>query len=254
MDKFIRSVLLGIAIVAVAYAGYLFADIAYNYIQAATSNNAVRELAGIKDADSLTATIGLANSQGGQTPESIAAAQKRVINFDALQKINPQIIAWLYIPNTRIDYPVAQAKDNVFYLHHDFYGRPSFSGCLFLDKDYKPDFTSHDSPVYGHHMRNKSMFGSLDYFRQTSFKNAHQIAFVYLPGKTLKYQFVEGQLLTGTKLPPNTYDFDTLTMVTCEYDQPGDHYMVREKLLSTRPTGQADPNDPSTTTSAANTK
>ena len=251
MDKFIRSVLLGIAIVAVAYAGYLFADIAYDYIQAATSNNEVRSIAGINDADPLTATINLGDNLGGQTPESIAAAQKRVINFAALKKINPQIIAWIYIPNTRIDYPIAQAKDNSFYLHHDFYGRPSFSGCIFLDKDVKPDFSSHDSPVYGHHMRNKSMFGSLDYFRQASFRNSHQIAFIYLPDQTIKYQFVEGQLLSGTKLPPNTFDFKTLTMVTCEYDQPGDHYMVREKFLTSRPPGQADPNDPPVTTTAS---
>lgn len=255
MEKFIRSVAVGAAIAAVAYAGFLFANLAYNYIQAATSNNAVRELAGIKDADSLRNSIGLANAndEGGQTPQSIAAAQKRVINFTKLKKINPQIIAWVYIPNTRIDYPIAQAKDNDFYLHHDFYGNSSFSGCVFLDKDAKPDFTDHDSPIYGHHMRNKSMFGSLDYFRQDSFRQSHQIAFIYLPGQTNKYQFVVGQLLTGTSLPDNTYDFNTLTMITCEYDHPGDHYMVREQLLGTRPTGQADPNDPpvATTTAAA---
>jgi len=255
MDKFFRSVAFGVAIAIIAFAGYYFADIAYNYIQAAMSNNGVRQLVGLTDNDSLWQTIGLgtANDEGGQTAASIAAAQKRTIDFAALKKINPQIIAWLYIPNTRIDYPIAQAKDNVFYLHHDFYGRPSFSGCVFLDKDAKPDFTSHDSPVYGHHMRNKSMFGSLNYFRQASFRDSHQIAFVYLPDKTIKYQFVQGQLLTGTTLPANNFDFDTLTMVTCEYDQPGDHYMVREKVLTIRAPGESDPNDPRTT-AAANTK
>jgi len=252
MDKFIRSVLLGVAIVAVAYAGVLFANIAY-YIQAATSNNALRQIAGQTDSDSLTQTIGLGTStdKGGQTAESIAAAQKRVVDFAALKKINPEIIAWIYIPNTRIDYPIAQAKDNSFYLHHDFYGRPSFSGCIFLDKDANPDFTSHDSPVYGHHMRNKSMFGSLDYFRQANFRNSHQIIFIYLPDKTIKYQFVQGLLLTETTLPPNNFSFNTLSLVTCEYDQPGDHYMVRAKPLTTLAPGESDPNDPAVKTATS---
>jgi len=255
MNKFFSSVLMGIALVLIAIAGYYFADNAYNYIQAATSNNELRQLSGQKDPDSITQAIGLGTStdEGGQTAQSIAAAQKRVVDFTALKKINPQIIAWIYIPNSRIDYPIAQAKDNVFYLHHDFYGRSSFSGCIFLDKDAKPDFSSHDSPVYGHHMRNKSMFGSLDYFRQASFRDSHQITFIYLPGKTIKYQFVQGQVLSGKTLPPNNFDFNALTLVTCEYDQPGDHYMVREKPLTTLPPGEADPNDPAVTASA-NTK
>ncbi len=246
MEKFLRSVLLGIAIAAIAYSGFLVALQAYNYIQYAMSNNVVRTLAGHTENDSLLQTIGLGNvnNTDGQTPESIAAAQKRIIDFAALQKINPQIIAWVSIPNSRIDYPIAQAKDNVFYLHHDFYGRSSFSGCVFLDKDAKPDFTSNDSPIYGHHMRNGSMFGTLEYFREAAFRDSHQIAFVYLPDRTIKYQFVEGQLLGGTELPPNTHDFDVLSLVTCAYDPGTNHYMVREKVLTSRAPGEADPNDP----------
>ncbi|MCL2655428.1 MAG: class B sortase [Coriobacteriia bacterium] len=246
MNKFLWSVAFGIALAAIAFAGYYFANYAYDYIQASMSNNTLRRIADVGTGDSILQTVGLgkAGDEGGQTAESIAAAQKRVIDFTALKKINPEIVAWLYIPNSRIDYPIAQAKDNDYYLHHDFYRRSSFSGCVFLDKDYPADFSGHDSPVYGHHMRNKSMFGSLDYFRQASFRDSHQIAFVYLPDKTIKYQFVQGQLLTGTTLPLSTFDFKTLTMVTCEYDHPGDHYMVREKFLTSRAPGESDPNDP----------
>jgi len=248
-DRFITSIILGVAIVAIAYTGFLTALQAYNYIQAAMSNNTLQKIAGVSNDDPIRSVIGLgtADDKGGQTPGSIAAAQKRVIDFTALKKINPEIVAWIYVPNSRIDYPVAQAKDNEFYLHHDFYGRSSFSGCIFLDKDAEPDFSSMDSPVYGHHMRNKSMFGSLNYFRQAAFRDSHQIAFIYLPDQTIKYQYVQGQLLTGGELPPNTFDFKTLTMVTCEYDQPGDHYMVREKFLTTRAPGEADPADPPAT-------
>ncbi|MCL2332258.1 MAG: class B sortase [Actinomycetia bacterium] len=255
-DKFLTSILLGAAIAGIAYAGFLVALQAYNYVQYATSNNNVRLLAGDSNSDSLRAAVGLGNAQdqGGQTPESIAAAQRRIIDFAALKKINPEIIGWIYIPNSRIDYPIAQAKDNDYYLHHDFYGRRSFSGCIFLDKAAKPDFTSQDSPVYGHHMRNKSMFGSLVYFRQDSFAKSHQIAFIYLPDKTIKYQFVMGQELSTTELPASKYDFNTMTMITCDYDQVGNHYMVREKFLNSRAPGEADPNDPPAAATAANTK
>jgi len=252
MNKFLSSVVLGIAIAAIAYAGYLLGNIAYDYIQPSVSNATVRALVGDKNNDSFWQVIGISKStdDGNQTPESIAAGQTRIIDFKTLQANNPEIVAWIYIPNSRINYPIAQAKDNSYYLHHDFYRRVSSSGCIFLDKDVKPDFTDHDSPVYGHHMRNKSMFGSLDYFRQAAFRDTHQIAFIYLPGKTLKYQFVQGQLITGKDLPPSNFDFNTMTMVTCEYDHPGDHYMVREKLLDSRAPGESNPNDPGASTSS----
>jgi SrtB family sortase len=253
MGKFIYSLVLGISIAAIAYVGFFFANTAYNYIQAASGYDSVRSLAGEdsnKDALAQVVGLGEAGDQGGQTSDSIAAAQVRVIDFARLQKENPDVVAWLYIPNSRIDYPVTQTKDNSYYLYYDFYKRKSFAGCLFLDKDANADFTSHDSPVYGHHMRNKSMFGSLNYFRQAAFRSNHQIAFVYLPDRTIKYQFVEGKLLRGKTLPENTYTFDTLTMVTCEYDHVDDHYMVREKILDSREPGQPNPNDPSVKSTA----
>jgi hypothetical protein len=231
---------MGLAIALIAWAGFLVANLAYNYVQAAMSNNNVRMLAGGNGKESLLQAVGIRSANdGGQTPESIAAAQRRVIDFATLQKNNPEIVAWLFIPNTSIDYPVAHTNNNDFYLHHDFYGRYSFSGCLFLDKDHKPDFTGHDSAVYGHSMANGSMFGTLERFRQASFASSHQIAFIYLPNTTLKYQFVTGELIppNGT-LPDNTFDFKTLSLLTCAYDQPGDHYMARFKFLTSTPPGR----------------
>ncbi|MCL2324284.1 MAG: class B sortase [Actinomycetia bacterium] len=247
MDKFIRSALLGIAIALIAYSGFLAGLQAYNYVQAALSNNKVRMLAGNGGKDSLLQAIGIRSAGDGQTPASIAAAQKRIIDFETLQKNNPEIVAWLFIPNTRIDYPIAHTDNNEFYLHHDFFGRYSFSGCLFLDKEDKPDFTNPDSAVYGHSMANGSMFGTLEYFRRPAFRDSHQIAFVYLPDKTLKYQFVAGELIppNGKRLK-NTFDFTTLSLYTCAYDQVGDHYMARFKLLSSTPPGKPAATTPQT--------
>ncbi len=245
--KFLEYLLFGIALAAIAYAAYTLGNIAYDYTQASNGYDSVRALAGEDGGFTFNTIIPASTKERDsdvQTPASIAAAQKRLINFDKLRANNPDIIGWIFIPNSRIDYPIAQTTNNSYYLHHDFYKRTSFTGCIYLDSEVNSDFTSHDSPIYGHHMRNKSMFGSLDYFRQTSFRKTHPVAFVYTPTKTLRYNFVTGQLLTGSKLPVNNYDFDTLTMVTCEYDHVGDHYMVREKLVDSREPGQPDPNDP----------
>lgn len=84
------------------------------------------------------------------------------IDFAGLKAVNPDVIAWIQIPALDISYPVVQGKDNAYYLHHLFSGESNINGSIFVDCHNQPDFTDQNTIVYGHNMKNGSMFGTLD--------------------------------------------------------------------------------------------
>lgn len=86
---------------------------------------------------------------------------KITVDFNALKKINSDTIAYLKINNTDIDYPVVKSNDNSFYLNHNFEKKVNSGGWLF--SDYKNNFDDNNKNIviYGHNMKNKSMFGTL---------------------------------------------------------------------------------------------
>ena len=87
--------------------------------------------------------------------------------------ISDDMVAWITIDGTNIDYPVMQGDDNVKYLNTDSFGKYSLSGSIFLDSRNAPDFSDDYSLIYGHHMEYGRMFGALDDFLDTSYLNSH---------------------------------------------------------------------------------
>lgn len=73
------------------------------------------------------------------------------VDFASLQEINPDIVGWIYIEGTEINYPVVQGNDNQYYLKHLFSGEWNGSGCIFLDSRNRVDFSDRHSIIYGHH-------------------------------------------------------------------------------------------------------
>ncbi|MBQ9534284.1 MAG: class B sortase [Clostridia bacterium] len=89
-------------------------------------------------------------------------------------QISPDQIAWLYLYDTNIDYPVMQGEDNFEYLNIDPYGEFSLGGSIFLDYRCSGDLSDEYSLIYGHHMEHGVMFGSLDDFADRAFFDAHR--------------------------------------------------------------------------------
>jgi len=93
----------------------------------------------------------------------------------AIYKLNKDLRGWLVIDGTPVDYPVVQKKrDNEYYLHRDFYGKDNDNGQLILDSICDPYTPSYNLVISGHHMRNGSMFGSLDVYKQQSYWENHK--------------------------------------------------------------------------------
>jgi len=95
------------------------------------------------------------------------------IDFEALRKINPEVVGWLYYENTVIDYPVVKGKDNDKYLYTMFDGTYSGFGTLFVDAVTENPFKQFNTIVYGHHMRNGSMFAQLERLKDSSYCEEH---------------------------------------------------------------------------------
>ena len=100
-------------------------------------------------------------SRAVEVPEdgNVANLADLVVDWDALREINPDIVAWVYMPGTIINYPVAHKDgDSEYYLHHNFsLGEGSFGaefGSIMLSGENAGDFSDEVNILYGHHMRN----------------------------------------------------------------------------------------------------
>lgn len=99
-------------------------------------------------------------------------AVKAVENTD--QQVIRDMVGWITVKDTNIDYPVMQGEDNSEYLNLDPYGNYSLSGSIFLDSRNDKNFTDPYSIIYGHHMEYGKMFGALDEFLKEDYLNAHK--------------------------------------------------------------------------------
>jgi sortase B len=106
-----------------------------------------------------------------------------------LQKINPDVIAWLTVDDTNIDYPVVQGETNLEYLNKAVDGSFSLTGSIFLDCRNTDDFSDDYSLVYGHHMDGKVMFSELLDFMEQDFFDEHTTGVLFLPGHTRQIEW-----------------------------------------------------------------
>ena len=101
------------------------------------------------------------------------------IDFEALHVVNRDAAAWLYCPDTAVDYPVMQAEDYSYYLDHLPDGTRNANGSLFIDYNCAPDFSDPLTVIYGHNMRSGKMFGSLDNYKAQSYYEKHPYLYLY---------------------------------------------------------------------------
>jgi sortase B len=108
------------------------------------------------------------------------------IDFKSLQEKNSDTVGWIEIPGTEINYPIVKGDDNEFYLHRDFQNKTSKSGSIFMDYRNDGDFTNRHSILYGHNMRNGSMFAGLMAYKDSVFFAQNDKIYIDTPdGRTI---------------------------------------------------------------------
>ena len=113
----------------------------------------------------------------------------RKIDFAAAQAMNPDVYAWIWIPGTNIDYPILQSEteDDAYYLNHTIEKKEGLPGTIYTEKYNGKNFSSPVTVVYGHNMKNGSMFADLHKYEDKAFFDANPYVYIYMPEKTLKY-------------------------------------------------------------------
>lgn len=123
-----------------------------------------------------------------------AEADNRVenpIDFPSLRLENPDIYAWIYIPDTNVNYPVLQnPTDDSYYLKHDKDGNYSEAGAIYSQLANKTDFSDPVTVLYGHNMNSGGMFATLHYFENKEFFDSHKDMFIYTEGHILTYRVI----------------------------------------------------------------
>ncbi len=111
-------------------------------------------------------------------------------DWKKIKALNPDIVAWINIPDTKISYPVLQGKDNNEYLRHDINHKYSKAGCIFIDSSNIKPFEDYNTIIYGHNLQSSGiMFSTLKKFSKAAYAEAHPTIYVCLPdGTCLEYE------------------------------------------------------------------
>ena len=172
----------------IGFSGYKLGTIAYGYLQGRQTYSEIAREAGADE-----------GAKSGKDDVEI--------ELDKLREKYPDVRAWLYSKGTIINYPVAQGKGNDWYLHHMLDGKWNGAGTLFIDENNDRPFEDFLTIIYGHHMRDGSMFGSLVKYRDEEYYQKHKKLRLYTPEQ--KYDLI----VIGVCTIPATsemykYDFD----------------------------------------------
>lgn len=198
--KVMRWALIIVLIGIIAFSGYKIYTIVTDYHEVTVTNEEMREKYVYVDEDNF--------------PK---------VDFAALQDVNSDVVAWLYIPDTNVSFPVMRGETNFTYLNLDYRGNYSFAGSIFMDVACSADFSDAETMIYGHNMHNGSMFGRLKKFEDAKYLEAHKDVYVLLPtGVTMKYSSSVGKYISINDdvytLPKYGDGPETLVLSTCTDD------------------------------------
>jgi len=201
------------------------------------------------------------------TPEATQAPEKTPaissgpiqVDFASLQARNSDVVGWIFSANTKINYPVVKGMDNEFYLSHTFDATENANGSIFMDTNCRPDFSQHNTILYGHHMNDGSMFASLADYKQAGFYDKHPVLYYYTPNQNYLLE-VFCAFVTGPDSDVYTFNFSSdqefqryleswrsrsnfdtdvevtgsdriMTLSTCTYEYEDARYVVMCKIV-----------------------
>ncbi|MEG0721056.1 MAG: class B sortase [Lachnospiraceae bacterium] len=161
---------------------------------------------------------------------------KFTIDFDALVAMNPDIAGWIRFEEpSEINYPVVQGKDNAEYLRRTFQENDNKLGTLFVDVDNKKDFSDKNTFIYGHNMKNGTMFAQLMKYQEEDYYKEHPYFYIYTPNKKVaKYQICSAGIVGDTSISyQKTYESEQAYLTYLEEIKKASAYDTKVTLSAT---------------------
>jgi len=146
-----------------------------------------------------------------ETKESVIPVSLE-IDFDKLKEINGDLVGWLYYEPLDISYPIVRGDDNDYYTHYTFENEKNSSGAIFMDFLNKPNMDNYNTIIYGHNMRNGTMFGSLKkLLNDDSIIEEDPYFYIFTEDKAFMYEIASVYITTS--------DSDTYNLIETQEDQ-----------------------------------
>lgn len=123
----------------------------------------------------------------GQAPLEEEAEFLATLDIGSLKETNSDVLGWIFIPGTEISYPLLQGEDNLHYLSTAWDGSYNYAGSIFLECTSNPDLNDFNTIIYGHNMRNGSMFADITSYYMQDFYESHP--YVYLTNGSAVYRY-----------------------------------------------------------------
>ena len=142
-----------------------------------------------------------------ETESETVAIPEKEIDWDELKQENEDIYAWIYVPGTQIDYPILQhPKEDDYYLNRNLDGSSGYPGCIFSERCNAKDFTDNNTVLYGHNMKNGTMFGDLHKFEDDTFFEEYRYVYIYTPEGNHAYEIATAGTFSDKHIM-YSYDF-----------------------------------------------
>lgn len=248
----VQWVLLGIAVICLGLVGGRMVEYQHAHEEYAAYQDMAAEA-------EVYAAIALPDDEIAPPPP---AQNKHIM---ALMAENSDTVAWLDIPGTAIQYPIVQGKDNDHYLTHTFAGKKGAAGAIFMDSYNSGDFSDFNTVIYGHNMKDGSMFATLDSYESQSFLDKHLTIRISTLAESREYRIFAAYtakgvedfdfrgftattetdrrsfILAARKRADNyskvtvSVDDHLLTLVTCTDDRQAWYYVVHAVLVAGAP-------------------
>lgn len=153
----------------------------------------------------------------------------RNMDVEALCKVNRDVIGWIRIPDTDIDYPLLRGDDNDHYLKYNWKNNPNAAGAIFMEHANTEDLSDFNTIIYGHNMRSGSMFGSLKEYADQAYWEAHPHIYIINDNGVFRYDIFAahrvrpGTITYGMQIPPQLQE----EFIRCALDNSRIHTDIR---------------------------
>lgn len=134
-------------------------------------------------------------------------------DLNALRSVNEDVLGWIQIPGSKIDYPILQGEDNEYYLKRTWKGHRNPVGSIFLESKNSPDFTDWNTIIYGHNMNDGSMFAPLHRYKKQDYWQQHPYIYIVTDAGVLRYEVFSSY---NAKIGSKTYGLSFNQMQTRE--------------------------------------